>query len=161
MITEQATVTACDGNRVAVRLERQSACGGCELSQGCGIGVLGRLLGKSDRPLLLDTDRQFRPGDRLQLRFSEAALVRASLTVYGLPLMGGFVGALVAAGAGLTDPLVLVFSIAGFYLGLKVAARRARRLENNPVTPYIIDVQVNPAASAQSDRKIHSTGTSR
>ena len=161
MITEQATVTGCDGGRIEVRLERQSACGGCQLSQGCGVGAIGRLLGKSDRPLVIDSKQRFEPGDRLQLMLSEGALVRASLLVYGLPLLGGLIAALAAASAGLTDPLVLVFSIAGFYLGLKIAARRARRLENSPVTPYIIDIQLNPAAAGQSDSHIQSTGTPR
>ena len=161
MITEQATVIACDGGRVEVRLDRQSACGGCELNQGCGIGVLGRLLGKRDRPLLLDTDRRFQPGDRLQLRLSEAALVRVSLMVYGLPLMGGLGAGLCAALAGLSDPFVVVLSVTGFYLGWKIAARRSRRLEKSTIAPYIIDIQPNPAASTQSDSPIHSTGTSR
>ena len=35
MITERAVVTRCEAGRVEVRLQRDSACGHCELSQGC------------------------------------------------------------------------------------------------------------------------------
>lgn len=161
MITEQATVTRCEGDRIEVRLERQAACGGCALNQGCGVGALGRLLGGANRPLLLDAGQRLRPGDRLQLQLSERALVRVSLTVYGLPLLGGLAAGLAAALAGLSDPLVVAAAVAGFYLGLKLAARWSKRLEKNPLTPYIINIQVNPAAPAQSQSKNHSTGTSR
>lgn len=161
MITELATVTRCDGDRVEVRLERQAACGGCSLNQGCGVGALGRLLGKADRPLQLDAGLPLQPGDRLQLQLSEAALVRASLTIYGLPLLGGLATGLAAALAGLADPLVVAVSVAGFCIGLKLAARWSKRLEKTPGTPYIIDIQVNPAVHAQSQSEIHSTGTSR
>ena len=88
MITEQAVVTRREGEQIEVRLLRESACGDCELSQGCGTGALGRLLGNRSRPLRLECSQPVQPGDRLELGLSESALVRASLTIYGLPLFG-------------------------------------------------------------------------
>jgi sigma-E factor negative regulatory protein RseC len=88
MITESAVVTRRDGKLVELELQRNSTCGQCELSKGCGTGALGRLLGHRSKPILIETDHDLKPGDRLQLGLSESALVKASLTIYGLPLLG-------------------------------------------------------------------------
>ena len=97
MITEQAIVTRCNGKQVELELQRGSACGQCELNRGCGTGALGRLLGKRSKPLVIETDHVLKPGDRLQLGLSESALVKASLTIYGLPLLGMVMAGLLAS----------------------------------------------------------------
>ena len=158
MITEQAIVTRCDGDMIEVRLERQTVCDRCELGQGCGTGALGRLLGGRNRPLLLQNRQRLQPGDRLRLRLSEAALVRISLAVYGLPLLGALAAGVAAALAGLGEPAVVAFCAAGFYAGFRFAARWAKRLETERIAPYIVDITLNPAASAQSQPQIQSTG---
>jgi sigma-E factor negative regulatory protein RseC len=144
MITEQAVVTRCEGSRVEVRLLRESACGRCELSQGCGTGAIGRLLGNRSRPLMLDCPEPLQPGDRLELGLSESALVRASLTIYGLPLLGMLAAGMTAALSGLAEVLVALISVVGLYAGMKIASRLSRRLERGRMTPYIIDIRVNP-----------------
>jgi len=144
MITEQAIVTRRDGKRVELELQRGSACGQCELSQGCGTGALGRLLGKRSQPLVIETDRDLQPGDRLQLGLSESALVRASLTVYGLPLLGMVVAGLIASFAIESDVLIALAACAGFFGGYKFARYLSHPLEHDPLTPYIVDIRVNP-----------------
>ena len=144
MITEQAVVTACDKGRVEVRLQRASACGHCELSQGCGAGAIGRLLGNRSRPLLVETEQDLRPGDEVLLGLSERALVRASLLVYGLPLAVMVVAGLLGALAGLAEPWIALACIAGFFAGFRYASHLARGLEANPLTPYIVDIRLNP-----------------
>ena len=101
MITESAIVTHRNGSRVELKLQRASACGGCELNQGCGTGALGRLLGHRSKPVVIETDRELEPGDQLVLGLSETALVKASLTIYGLPLLGMVIAGLLAAWGGL------------------------------------------------------------
>ena len=103
MITQQATVLRRDGNRVEIELEAASACGKCELNQGCGTGAIGRLLGRRSRPLLIETERALQPGDRVQLALPEAALARVSLLTYGLPLLAMVVCGLVASASGLAE----------------------------------------------------------
>lgn len=144
MITEKAVVTACRDGCVEVSLQRASACGGCEMSQGCGTGALGRLLGKRSRPLLIETEQDLRPGDRLLLGLSERALVKASLIVYGLPLLGMIGAGLLAALLGLAEPWIVLLALAGFFAGFRIGARLGRGLEDGPLTPYIIEVDVNP-----------------
>ena len=78
MITESAVVTRRDGKLVELELQRNSTCGQCELSKGCGTGALGRLLGHRSKPIVIETDHDLKPGDRLQLGLSESALVIGS-----------------------------------------------------------------------------------
>jgi len=144
MMTEQAIVTASAEGRIEVSLQRASACAGCELSEGCGTGALGRLLGNRSRPLVIETDRDLQPGDELELCLSEGALVKASLIVYGLPLVCMVMGGLVTALFGATDFWTASISIAGFLVGFGFARRYGRKLESDHLTPYIVDIRVNP-----------------
>ncbi len=150
MITEQAVVTRCQGKQAEIRLQRQSACGHCELSQGCGTGALGRLLGNRSRPLVIETPYALKPGDTLVLNLSESAMVKASLAIYGLPLMGMMVAGLFAALAELADAMVALVSIAGFFAGFKFARYYSQTLEQDRLTPYIVDIQVNPGSLSGS-----------
>ena len=128
MITEQAVVTRREGEQIEVRLLRESACGDCELSQGCGTGALGRLLGNRSRPLRLECSQPVQPGDRLELGLSESALVRASLTIYGLPLFGMLLAGVAVALGGFGDAAVALSSVFGFFAGVKFALWKSRRL---------------------------------
>lgn len=144
MITEQAIVTRCNGKQVELELQRGSACGQCEMNRGCGTGALGRLLGKRSRPLVIETNHVLKPGDRLQLGLSESALVKASLMMYGLPLLGMIAAGLLASLVALSDALVALVAGIGFIAGFKIAAYFSRTLEQDRLTPYIVDIQVNP-----------------
>jgi sigma-E factor negative regulatory protein RseC len=144
MLSESALVTRRDGNRVELELQRSSACDHCELSQGCGTGALGRLLGRRSRPLVIETDKDCEPGDRVLLELPESALVRASLLLYGLPLFGLVFGGLLAALLALAEWLVVGIALVGLFAGFKLAARMTRRLEQGGQAPYIKDIRVNP-----------------
>jgi sigma-E factor negative regulatory protein RseC len=144
MITEQAIVIRCNGKQVELELQRGSACAQCELSQGCGTGALGRLLGKRSKPLVIETDQALRPGDRLQLGLSESALVKASLTIYGLPLLGMVAAGLLASFAAVAEAWVALAAGVGFFVGFKLAAFLSRVLEHDRLTPYIVEIEVNP-----------------
>jgi sigma-E factor negative regulatory protein RseC len=150
MLTEAAIVTRRDGGRVELELQRGSACGSCELSQGCGTGALGRLLGRRSKPLFIETEQKLEPGDEVLLALSESALVRASLTLYGLPLLGMVMAGLPAALVATSEWLVVITAVAGFYAGYRTAAYLTNRLEDGQLTPYIMDIQVNPGTDAGS-----------
>ena len=150
MITEQAIVTRCTGKQVELELQRGSACGQCELNRGCGTGALGRLLGKRSKPLIIETEHVLKPGDRLQLGLSESALVKASLTIYGLPLLGMVAAGLLASFAVLSEALVALVAGVGFIVGYKIAAYISQALEHDRLTPYIVDIQVNPESKSES-----------
>jgi len=144
MLTESALVTRRDGDRVELELQRSSACDHCELNQGCGTGALGRLLGRRSRPLVIETDRECKPGDRVLVELPESALVRASLLLYGLPLLGLVLGGLLAAMLEVPEWLVVGIALFGLFIGFKLATRMTQRLEQGGRAPYIRVIQVNP-----------------
>lgn len=144
MLTESARVIRRDGNRIELELQRGSACGHCELSQGCGTGALGRLLRRRSRPLVIETDQDCRAGDRVVLAMPESALVRASLLLYGLPLLGLLLGGLGAMLLSLAEWLVVVTAGFGLFAGFKIAARITRGIEVQGEAPYIREISVNP-----------------
>ena len=144
MLTESALVTRRDDNRVELELQRSSACDHCDLNQGCGTGALGRLLGRRSRPLVIETDRDCKPGDRVLLELPEAALVKVSLMLYGLPLLGLVLGGLLATLLAVPEWLVVGIAFIGLFVGARFAARMTRRLEQGGQAPYIRDIRVNP-----------------
>lgn len=150
MLTESARVIRRDGNRVVLELQRGSACGHCEMSQGCGTGALGRLLGKRLRPLVIETDQDYRPGDEVELALPEASLVRASLLVYGFPLLGMLLGGLLASAIGASDWLVAVAVFAGFLAGFVCAAFSTSRLEQRGMAPHIRGMRMNSVDLSRS-----------
>jgi len=150
MLTESAIVTRRDGRRIELELQRGSACGNCELSQGCGTGALSRLLGRRSKALFIETEQELEPGDEVQLVLSESALVKASLTLYGLPLLGMVLAGLLAASVAAAEWLVVVAAVAGFYGGYRVAVFLTNRLEDGQLTPYIVNLEVNPGSDTGS-----------
>ncbi|MDH3634389.1 MAG: SoxR reducing system RseC family protein [Gammaproteobacteria bacterium] len=150
MITETAIVTRRDGRLVELELQRNSTCGQCELSKGCGTGALGRLLGHRSKPILIETDHQLEPGDRLELGLSESALVKASLTIYGLPLLGMVCAGLLAALVAAPEVIVALAALAGFFAGYKLAGFLTNALDAEQLAPYIVDIIVNPELHSRS-----------
>jgi len=150
MLTESAIVTRRDGRRIELELQRGSACGNCELRQGCGTGALSRLLGRRSKALFIETEQELEPGDEVQLALSESALVKASLTLYGLPLLGMVLAGLLAASVAAAEWLVVVAAVGGFYGGYRVAVFLTNRLEDGQLTPYIVNLEVNPGPDTGS-----------
>ena len=150
MITEQAIVTRREGRRIELELLRQSACDPCQLKQGCGTGSLGRLLGHRRRPLVLETEQALQPGDRVEIGLAEAALVKASLLVYGLPLAGLILFGMSAVSLNLADWLVALASLAGLFAGHRAAAMLGGRLASMRWTPQLLNIDVNPGALSES-----------
>lgn len=140
MITEQAIVTRTEGRQVEVELIRESACGHCELSQGCGTGAIGRLLGRRKKSLILETDHPLQPGDRIKLGVSEGALVKSSLMVYGTPLLAMLLAGMVTTASGLAEWQVAIACAAGLLAGFRIGAGWAKRLDRGHWMPSIEEI---------------------
>ena len=124
MITEQAQVTRYHNGRAELALQRNSVCHHCELKQGCGIGVIGWLLGNRRKPIVIETEQLLKPGDRVSLSLPERAMVKASLLIYGMPLMGLIMfSVLTQITLALPEWMVVLAGISGFWLGLAIVRR--------------------------------------
>lgn len=118
MIEAVATVRAVDGPRVLVEVERQSACGGCASGASCGTSALGKWLARGTSQLQVQTRVPVRAGEAVVIGLEEAALLRASLLLYLLPVLALIAGALGGAALGGAGAAGDVLAVAGGGLGL-------------------------------------------
>ncbi|MDV3238395.1 MAG: SoxR reducing system RseC family protein [Gammaproteobacteria bacterium] len=136
MIEETARVVAAEGEFVWVETQRQSTCGGCAARQGCGTATLAKVLGRRrTRVRALNRDAA-RVGDRVVVGIDEQALVRGSLAVYAVPLLGllagGVLGALVQTRLQLAgEALTLIAGVAGLIAGLLWVKGFTRRIRGD------------------------------
>ncbi|MFZ5621302.1 MAG: SoxR reducing system RseC family protein [Pseudomonadota bacterium] len=136
MIEETARVVAAEGEFVWVETQRQSTCGGCAARQGCGTATLAKVLGRRrTRVRALNRDAA-RVGDRVVVGIDEQALVRGSLAVYAVPLLGllagGVLGALLQTRLQLAgEALTLVAGVAGLIAGLLWVKGFTRRIRGD------------------------------
>ena len=88
MITEQARVVKVGpSGELVLEVQRQTACGNCEVQGACGVGAIGRLLGVRKPQLTLPGNRSVKTGDIVTIGIPEGALVKTSLAIYLLPLI--------------------------------------------------------------------------
>jgi sigma-E factor negative regulatory protein RseC len=117
-------IVSIDGGMATVKVERTAACPRCASGRGCGAG----LLSGSSQPALLEVSvplrQQFSEGDEVRLTLEPAHLLRATMLVYGLPLLGIVVMLLLGWSMmrPLSDPQAIAFAAVGLAAGL-VAGR--------------------------------------
>ena len=145
MIKEQAKVISRQGRWVEIQMQRQSACNHSELNQGCGTGAIGRLLGHRSKPLIIESSFDLEPGDRVILGMPDSSFLKASLLIYGLPLISLIVSAIVGQWLFEGSELkVLVTSALGFGGGFLVSARLARINFASQFDPRILEINSEP-----------------
>lgn len=123
-------------------------CARCAEGKGCGAGLLGSTTGSRRVNALISPDLKVCAGDEVSIELAPKNLLHASLIVYGGPLSGAIVAALIAYAAGLGDSYAALTAIAGLSAGLLFARsylRSARCLRR--YTPMVVE-QVNTPPSA-------------
>lgn len=132
MIEEDGQVVTVEEEGWAwVETRRPSACGTCAAGQGCGTSLLAGVLGRRKAPVRVINRIGAVAGDRVVIGISESSLVRGSLAIYAVPLLGLFAGALfgqlLSGGhAEYADLAPLLGGSAGFAAGLVWLRRFSR-----------------------------------
>lgn len=102
-------------------------CARCAAGKGCGAG----LLGGDDRPRRVDAlitqDLDLVEGDQVAIELAPDNLLRASLIVYGLPLLGAVTGAAGAWLSGAGDLGAAVTALVGVGVGIVAGRLRLQR----------------------------------
>ena len=116
---------------------RQSVCGSCSASKGCGHGILNRLSDGHRNYLKIsceDSPNEFQVDDQVSIAIPEQLLLQSSFVVYMLPLLSMLLSAAVAAGMlhEATDFLLLLAAALGFLLGLGLVRLHAWYNQSNP-----------------------------
>lgn len=129
MIEERATVEKVADSEIWVRAINPGNCPKCDAGEGCGGGILAKLV-KTQRGALRVRSQisALNVGETVIIGLDEAALVSASITVYLVPLLFMFAfGAFAQLALQTADLLVAAFSFCGLALGFWFVAARSRR----------------------------------
>ncbi len=96
MIEEQAEVVEVIGSRLVLQAQTQSACGSCSASKGCGTSVLSKVVGRKFTRFQAENSVDAEVGDTVMVGISEDALLKGSLMMYIMPILGMMAFALLA-----------------------------------------------------------------
>lgn len=138
MLEEQAIVLSVEAGAVWVEADRRKGCERCEAGEGCGGGVLGKLVvRRASKVRALNQIPGLVPGDEVVLGLDEKLLVRGSMMAYLMPLIcmlgAAFFAELVLQPS---DLAVAAFGALGLAAGLLLlrlyAFRMAQRGEMQP-----------------------------
>jgi sigma-E factor negative regulatory protein RseC len=130
MLETRAIVIKVEGREALVEAVHGGGCGACGGGKGCGSGKLAEAFCVRPRQFRARNDVQARVGEEVEITVTDGALLRSALTLYGLPLMSLFAGALLGArwqgGDGGAAFGALAGLVAGFALAAAIAARQRR-----------------------------------
>ena len=119
------------GDHLRVCFSRPEACEGCK---GCAKGLV-------PKQELLTVFGQAEVGDMVDVEMPQAQTLKASVLVYALPLALLLIGLAAGYGAGLTDGMTLLLSLAGLALGALAAWIIDKRLRVRPNwRPSVVNV---------------------
>jgi len=96
MIEEQAQVVEIRGSQLVLQAQTQSACGSCAASKGCGTSVLSKVVGRKFTRFQAENNIDAEVGDTVVVGISEDALLKGSVVMYVIPILGMLVFALAA-----------------------------------------------------------------
>lgn len=142
MLETRAIVIKLEGREAVVESLQGGGCGACG-SQGCGSGKLAEALCVRPRQFRALNEANAQVGEEVEISVKDGALFRSALTLYGLPLVALFAGAVLgaygSAGAAESDGGAamgaLVGLVGGFALAGMLAARQRRA--GSSATPSI------------------------
>ncbi len=152
MLTETGTVMAVEADAVWVETVRKTTCGSCSLQQGCGHGLMNRLM-PGRQPLVRALAGALQPadcsvGDEVTISIPESVIVRGSAVVYLLPLVCML--AFAALGASLlplaADGGAALGALGGFSLGVLLVRYHARRhRDDRSLHPTLVSIRSSQA----------------
>jgi sigma-E factor negative regulatory protein RseC len=150
VIEEQGRVVAVEPGAVWVETLRKSTCSSCSVKAGCGQGLLDQLGASGRRGYVRAlSDLQLSVGDAVVIGVREDLLVRGSLLVYLLPLLGLFVAAVLAEQMSLSEPWVILSALCGFLLACCAVRWRSGITAGDPaLQPVVLRALLAGAAAA-------------
>ena len=91
MITEQGVIEEIVQQKAVVRIQKSSACAGCDSRGSC--------MAMEDKTMLIElaNELQANVGDRVELGMRSGSLIKLSLLIYFFPVIGFVAGAFIAA----------------------------------------------------------------
>lgn len=128
-------VSAVEGRLARIRLTPASSCERCLTGRGCGAGVFSGMFARRAVDVTIVNTVDALPGQRVLIGVTGAALARAALRLYGIPLFGFMAGVLLAVWAMPADRSGDVFAdLLALAAGFAVAVLSFLVLARKPLT---------------------------
>lgn len=146
MLKECAQIIRLHNNGLTVRSRRPVACAKCERGEGCGGGLVGRLLKNSEQEIFLPMapDPAWRAGQAVELLIPASNVLQLAALAYGIPLLGLLAGALFANALYGGNGSVIAGAVIGLIAGMAVSKALLHRIRNGVRVAPI--VSLNPPA---------------
>lgn len=100
MLTEIATVERQTDDGVWVSTKTSTTCSSCQQQDNCASGVVAKAFPQRRQELFVHTDRILFKGQQVEIAIESSAVLQSSLLVYGMPILGFFIGMLATQHAG-------------------------------------------------------------
>jgi len=114
------------GTRAIVEVESAVVCARCESGKGCGAGLLGRKPGEKRVEAVVAENLDLENGDLVSIVLAPRNVLRAAVIVYGYPLTGAVLAAILAYGLGAGDASGAIAALVGLVSGILAAKIRLR-----------------------------------
>lgn len=117
MIREVAIIKTVEQDTLLVTTELKSGCSGCAQQSNCGAGIISKAFSdrRAEFRVAKPAGMNFVAGEQIELLLPEQMLTRASLLIYGVPLMALLITALVAQLLfGISEGSAILLSLTGF-----------------------------------------------
>jgi len=124
-------IVAIGATSARVKVASTAACPRCAAGRGCGAGLLSGTRKASILEVTVAAGSGLREGDEVVLALEPSHLLRATMLVYGLPLMG-IVVALMAGwmvSRPMTDGVAILLAVAGLAAGMLAGRWQLHRHE--------------------------------
>lgn len=96
MIEEQAQVIEVKGAKLILQAQTQSTCGGCAVNKSCGTSLLSKVVGRKFTQFEAENNIGADVGDTVIVGIAEDALLKGSMVIYAVPILGMIVLAVLA-----------------------------------------------------------------
>lgn len=124
---EQVVVKELAAGGIWVEGVQASACESCQAKSGCGQQSLKKL----GRPVTLwvETSQKFSVGEEVSVELPDGAVAMSALVLYGIPLLGLALGAVIASRFDMPDWQTFLGASAGLAVGFAVARGLSERYQ--------------------------------
>jgi sigma-E factor negative regulatory protein RseC len=128
------------GTKAIVEVDSVVVCERCESGKGCGAGLLGRQSGDKRVEAVVAENLDVKSGDLVSVVLAPRNILRAAVIVYGYPLCGAVLAAILAFGMGLGDANGAIAALVGLVAGIFLAKYRLRNSRClRDFTPTVVD----------------------
>lgn len=117
IIEVHASTEANSTDTATIEVVRQSACGICGKTRGCGNALWGKMFAHKTPSFIAENAIGAKVGQQVVVGINEQALMKTALLLYMLPLVMMFFGAILTSWIFTADVLVLVGAAIGMLIG--------------------------------------------